>query len=121
MCGCDLETPKVYKEVWRKSRKDHLCCECSSLILLGERYLQINSLYEDGWESYKYCRSCNAVVERAIEEAGENCLPLGAVYEDFKETELIYQDEERNNAWVSSVPWLRVTRQVPLRLEVCNE
>ena len=65
-CGCqddycDWDNPEAYKVLYRKARKEHVCCECLRSIKKGERYQYISGVWEGGPASYKTCRQCAAI------------------------------------------------------------
>lgn len=66
-----LEGGGTYK---RKARKEHQCDECGGGIAVGEVYTYICGKNPDGYEVYRRCPDCVALIED-IEPIGEQiCL-----------------------------------------------
>lgn len=55
MCYC--EPPKAFRQDNRKARKKHKCCECFSIINVGEVYEYSSGVW-DYPASFKTCMSC---------------------------------------------------------------
>lgn len=122
MCNCDLEQPSVYNEFFRRANKAHTCCECKSTIQKGEGYVLIQGLWEDEWKSYKYCSSCNKLIEKAFELLDDDCFPVGEFYIYLIEADILVgeRNEDGVMVWDSSVDWLRVVTSSPLKLELVD-
>lgn len=56
----DYDPAMVWREAWRRARKQHRCEECSRPIDPGERYHFVTGLNEPGdpWWSAKQCGQC---------------------------------------------------------------
>lgn len=54
----DLIMASVIKEVTRKARKKHSCCECAGDIIKGECYQVTNRIWDGEPVTYKTCASC---------------------------------------------------------------
>lgn len=59
----DLEMPSAIKQINRRARKEHKCCECRSVIKKGETYEYISGIWEGKPNSYKTCKSCVEIRE----------------------------------------------------------
>jgi len=61
-CSIDLaEQCDVWIETDRKARKQHRCCECREPIEPGEKYIQINSVYDGSASTDRMCSTCRAI------------------------------------------------------------
>ncbi len=58
------ETPRIFTEPKPKARKNHMCCECGSTILPGQKYEKITGLW-DNFETYKTCSFCAEIRRKA--------------------------------------------------------
>ena len=54
---CD--SPTLYEEVQRKSRKEHRCTECGCTIKKGVMYYDIKGLWDGEWGNYKAHKDCH--------------------------------------------------------------
>lgn len=59
MCTDDYEVAKLYSERIIKSKKNHICCECSRKIKSGERYRYV-FVVDDSVKPcvFKTCHNC---------------------------------------------------------------
>lgn len=67
---CDIghgESPRFFEETFPKARKDHICCECSSVISPGEKYQRVSGLWDD-FATFKTCLFCNDIREQARQD-----------------------------------------------------
>jgi hypothetical protein len=67
--------PKIYRNEMRVSRKEHVCCECSSLIGRSEIYHVFTGLW-DNWGRFKTCDSCNCIRNKIDMERSRHDDPL---------------------------------------------
>ena len=66
MCGIgDSEAPKIFTKTNPRARKEHICCECESIICIGEKYEKITGLW-DNFQTFKTCSFCAAVRYDAV-------------------------------------------------------
>jgi hypothetical protein len=81
---CDIgggETPKIFNEHYPKSRKEHICCECGSIIKKGERYQNCSGLWDD-FETYKTCSFCAKIrVQAQTDKDLDESFPFGQLWE----------------------------------------
>lgn len=84
---CMIDDGERY-ELWghreiKKSRKEHVCCECSRAIKVGESYRVYWGLYDGEWQNHPTCQHCLV----ACEWLAENCHGFlhGGVYEDIEQ------------------------------------
>ena len=67
-CYCEPTNPDGCSDVWTtthpRARKSHKCHECNEIIVPGETYERIFSIYEGAIEVYKTCEFCAAEIER---------------------------------------------------------
>lgn len=85
MCMITGEGPEAYWKVWRKARKQHICCECASTIDPGEKYLIISGIWDGEFDSFKQCEFCAEAYDeqnRKIQEFGYyQGIGLGCLWE----------------------------------------
>ena len=62
MCDWGLDGPKVFEEVARVARKEHICCACGETVRKGDQYIYSTGLWENGWEHFKHCLRCRAIL-----------------------------------------------------------
>jgi hypothetical protein len=53
----------IYREEFRKARKEHKCDACCSLIRPGDYYCNLFTLYDGNTENIKRCGSCQRTHE----------------------------------------------------------
>ena len=57
--SCEWEYgPVVMRTIYRKARKQHMCCECGKQILVGETYEYISGVWDGGPDSFHTCEKC---------------------------------------------------------------
>lgn len=54
----DYTHPDCMREVTRRARKAHACCECRRTIKAGDRYEYISGVWDGTPDSYKTCLRC---------------------------------------------------------------
>lgn len=54
----ETEMPETVREIRRKARKQHKCCECASTIEAGDEYVYISGVWNGEPRSFKQCRNC---------------------------------------------------------------
>ena len=57
----DCEPCGVYRDGWRKARKEHTCSACSSTIRPRDRYFYIYAVNSEGAWHCKRCARCEAI------------------------------------------------------------
>lgn len=57
----------MYREDYRKARKQHTCCECQMPILPGERYQEVFGIWDGDAALHRTCAVCQWFRERLIE------------------------------------------------------
>jgi hypothetical protein len=67
MCDCNYDRPKVFKEIPRRARKRHQCCECQWLIEPGTAYHESRGLWNGEWRTYRTCGSCFVVANDLLD------------------------------------------------------
>lgn len=58
MCSCDVERPSAFRQIHRKARVQHKCCECKSDIPRGTVYEYSSGIWEGRPYSFKTCLLC---------------------------------------------------------------
>ena len=82
-CCIDYDDqPSVYREEYKKARKQHKCCECLSCIHIGEKYQHITGLWDGRWQTFKTCEKC-ADLRDSLNQV--ICISLGELREEYKE------------------------------------
>ena len=67
---CDIgsgEAPRLPRITTPKARKNHMCCECGSIISPGEKYEKISGLWDE-FETHKTCLFCADVRDQAYSD-----------------------------------------------------
>lgn len=59
------DAPSVFGQDQRKARKEHKCCECRSIIRVGEIYSYSHGVWDGSGASFKQCMSCDEVMRSA--------------------------------------------------------
>lgn len=62
-CDCsistwDLDTPTLHESKIVKARTKHVCRECRSTIMPGEKYERVKGLWEESFQTHKTCLPC---------------------------------------------------------------
>jgi hypothetical protein len=58
-CDYDYDAPSFCKvETVKRSRKQHVCCECSGPIFVGESYEHITGVWDGALKVYRECAPC---------------------------------------------------------------
>lgn len=96
------EPPDVYEEkLVRAARKNHRCCECGKMILVGWPYGLVKGLWDGHWSTYKQCMYC---VDNARWYDS-----FGSTDEPYAYTQLYYEIAEmlcgQPDFDMSSCPW----------------
>ena len=73
---CDLESPAAYREIVRKARKPHKCCDCKGQIQPGERYTYISGIWDGDPSNFHRCQDCTHLRCEIVKETEEECMPL---------------------------------------------
>ena len=61
----DCDNPaQAYREITRRARKDHKCCECGNMIPALDYYRYSSGIWDNRGESFKTCWSCVAFRNR---------------------------------------------------------
>lgn len=63
-CYVDIdydEAPKVMNKLIRRSRKEHVCCECGGTIPRGALYEDVSGLWDEKWGRYRTCWTCTLI------------------------------------------------------------
>lgn len=113
MCSCDLERPDIFEQTQRRAKKTHKCSECGCNILPASKYWSISGLWDGKWGNFKQCLSCEAIADRFMDET-DCCYCVGGLYQDLQDSDFLIFDEE-SQRWESTVEWLRIISQEPLR------
>lgn len=61
-----MNMPEAFREISRKARKEHRCCECRKTIAKTETYIYSSGIWEDGPDSYKTCEKCYKIKALAV-------------------------------------------------------
>ena len=77
----DLESAQVYHSKMVTARKEHSCYECENIIKVGQKYEQVDAVYEGEWEHFKTCTTCVNIRRNMF----CNGFPHGAMWECIHE------------------------------------
>lgn len=80
VCVGDYDAPHWYNEKVVKAKKEHICNECSKIILPKEKYIKIIGKWEKEFCTYKRCSICQEIIDTFFCEG----FFFGQVYEDFE-------------------------------------
>jgi hypothetical protein len=58
---CDFDSPQLYRESFRKARKNHRCGECLSTIQPKEYYHHFMIMTDGDFDNYKMCSECHEI------------------------------------------------------------
>ena len=96
-CVCDLEydPPEFLRSVWRRAKKEHMCCECNETIQVGSQYEYVSGKWEGDFYTFKTCTPC-ANIRR------DYCCSYGGLRDELREIlgidyvtgKILYDDEE---------------------------
>lgn len=81
----DGDRPSAYKQLLRKARVAHDCCECGGKIAVGETYRFISGIWDGEPAEYKTCEACVSVSQAFIAAHGGERHYLGALNEALSE------------------------------------
>jgi hypothetical protein len=88
MCYCDIEQPSfVQVSLIKKSKKQHVCCECQNIIPIGSRYLKTSGLWDGSFGTFKQCDYCTDLISRVEKIDNCACLTYGGLYSYFDDQE----------------------------------
>lgn len=62
------EMPQAFRQITRKAKKEHKCCECSGTIAKGMTYIYCSGIWNGSPDSYKTCERCYRVRILAIKK-----------------------------------------------------
>ena len=61
-CSTDLSdmecSPSLFDEKIVKGRKEYKCCECSDVILKGDKHERVKGLWDGDFNTYRTCLFC---------------------------------------------------------------
>ena len=64
----------------RNFQKQHICCECGSVIDPGEKYQRIKGVWDGDFATFKTCEICKNIRFEAESEI-EECIAFECLYE----------------------------------------
>lgn len=77
----DGDPAKVFNAAEVTARKEHRCFECELAIAIGAKYERVTGLWEDGWQTYRFCLACSEIA-REFSESGRS---FGYLWEGMRE------------------------------------
>lgn len=93
MCSCDGDNERLeyYDDGISKTRKEHRCDECRTLIPKGTNIHWYTGKVNGEWVRYRDCHAC---MERRYElhEYGDGCVCFGTLLEDVSEMRQALQE-----------------------------
>lgn len=58
------DIPQCHTQKYRIARKEHKCCECQKLIVVGEKYSYSSGVWDGDPQSFKQCENCYIIASR---------------------------------------------------------
>lgn len=80
---CDYDPPAIAEHKEVKARKAHRCLECREDILVGDRYVRSNILYDGAWFNSKTCLPCWSLWSEV--QKFSDCVSMGELAESMAE------------------------------------
>ena len=106
---CDLsdayEPAEIFRDEWRRARKEHRCGACNGRIMAGERYIAHFQLFE-GDASYSKCCSACAEIRGRFADAHEGAItsPEGLSY---MLADCVADGDEDSQQWQADIDAMR--------------
>lgn len=94
---CDYSTLSIVRD--RKAKKQHHCCECSALILVGEKYVYCIGKW-DTFQVYKQHELCADACRWIRDQIFDDCIAFGSLKECFKDE---IKDSDRNRSEIKQI------------------
>ena len=83
MCGIDGEGPSAFWRSNPKAKKEHKCCECFSLIGIGETYELSKGVWDGKFGSFRTCEICSKVRSAAhADRRYDEGISFGCLWEE---------------------------------------
>lgn len=86
MCDERSESPSVWSEKWRTSKKTHRCRVCGETIQPGHRYHYLSGIWDGRPDEFKHCARCWEIFSCLIAETDADAVQLdldcGEVWND---------------------------------------
>jgi len=95
-----MSAPDVIKQIQRKARKTHSCCECRTAINPGDTYVVVSGVWDGRGASFKQCPECNQLMDNLI----SRCIDAGIEPEDgpcFEGLREFVEEQQRESGDVS--------------------
>lgn len=105
-CYCDYDLPEFYRASRIHARKEHKCTECGRTIRKGETYENVAGKWDFGFDTFKTCSYCLAIIDILKAQVPCFCLLHGGLYEELAEWE---RDYFPSGVWfaISYIRWER--------------
>jgi hypothetical protein len=82
------------------ARKDHTCCECHSPIATGEKHLYAVGKWAGDFDYFRQHLICGEACMLIRDKFnGGDCIPFGALFDEFHEFRGDYAEEQHREAW----------------------
>lgn len=91
---CDCEAPSAFRQVARRARVEHQCCECSAVIITGQYYDYASGVWDGRAANFSTCVPCAAMRE-FFQDTVEEGVPFGHMV-----------------SWIHEFGWSELTRLV---------
>lgn len=95
-----VEAPVRYREVIRKARKPHQCRSCGVIIPKGQKYKDIDGLWDGSYDNIKLCKFCQELYVRLYEFCGWDEISLADIFEIAREYDLVEWHDYCQECWV---------------------
>lgn len=59
------DMPQAFRQIERKARKEHKCCECRQVIAPGDKYVYSSGIWDGEASDYKQCLICGKAMSAA--------------------------------------------------------
>jgi len=93
MCSCDGDPPEFYDVNIVKGRKQHKCCECLSVISVGESQQVASGKWEGDFAVFRTCMKC-VELRKLLVARGLECWAHGYLLEDLEGDENLNEVDE---------------------------
>lgn len=88
------EKPQAFRQITRKARKPHKCCECGRVIATGQHYEYSSGIWDSEPGSFKTCLDCARLRDNYQSFTGE-VFVIGELYENLLDLGLELDDLEK--------------------------
>lgn len=80
--GDYCEMPEWYSVKWPKAKKEYVCVECNSKILIGEKYLYAAEKWDGEVQTHQQHLDCEEACRYIRDFILDDCIGFGSLLED---------------------------------------